>query len=69
MTKFRSIFWHRRDLRIEDNIGLFEASKNSKNLIGLYVLDPNLLNLNLEIRTQYADMHLCVAAYTLKLRL
>ena len=46
MTKFRSIFWHRRDLRIEDNIGLFEASKNSKNLIGLYVLDPNLLNLN-----------------------
>ncbi len=46
MTKFRSIFWHRRDLRIEDNIGLYEASKNSKNLIGLYILDPNLLNLN-----------------------
>ena len=46
MTKFRSIFWHRRDLRIEDNIGLLEASKNSKNLIGVYVLDPNLLNLN-----------------------
>ena len=46
MTKIRSIFWHRRDLRIEDNIGLFEASNNSKNLIGVYVLDPNLLNLN-----------------------
>ncbi len=46
MTKFRSIFWHRRDLRIEDNIGLFEASKNSKNLIGVYILDPNLLDLN-----------------------
>ena len=46
MTKFRSIFWHRRDLRIEDNIGLFEATRNSKNLIGLYILDPNLLNLN-----------------------
>ncbi len=46
MTKFRSIFWHRRDLRIEDNIGLYEATKNSKNLIGLYILDPNLLNLN-----------------------
>ena len=45
MTKFRSIFWHRRDLRIEDNIGLFEASKNSKNLIGVYILDPNLLDL------------------------
>ena len=46
MTNFRSIFWHRRDLRIEDNIGLFEASENSKSLIGVYVLDPNLLNLN-----------------------
>ena len=46
MTKFRSIFWHRRDLRIEDNIGLFEASKNSKNLIGVYILDPYLLDLN-----------------------
>ena len=46
MTKFRSIFWHRRDLRIDDNIGLFEATKNSKNLIGLYILDPYLLNLS-----------------------
>ncbi len=46
MKNFRSIFWHRRDLRIEDNIGLFEASENSKSLIGVYVLDPNLLNIN-----------------------
>ena len=46
MTKFRSIFWHRRDLRIEDNIGLFQASKNSKELIGVYILDPNLLDIN-----------------------
>ena len=46
MKKFRSIFWHRRDLRIEDNIGLYEASKNSKNLIGVYILDPSLLNLS-----------------------
>ncbi len=45
MTKFRSIFWHRRDLRIEDNIGLFEASQKSRNLIGVYILDPNLLDL------------------------
>ena len=46
MKNLRSIFWHRRDLRIEDNIGLFEASKNSKNVIGVYVLDPKLLDLN-----------------------
>ena len=46
MKKFRAIFWHRRDLRIEDNIGLFEASKNSISLIGAYILDPKLLDLN-----------------------
>ena len=46
MTKFQSIFWHRRDLRFGDNIGLFEASKNSKSIIGAYVLDPKLLDLN-----------------------
>ncbi len=46
MTKFRSIFWHRRDLRIEDNIGLYEAYKNSKCLIGVYILDPILLDPN-----------------------
>ena len=46
MTKFRSIFWHRRDLRIEDNIGLFQASQNAKDLIGVYILDPNLLDIN-----------------------
>ena len=46
MTKFRSIFWHRRDLRLEDNIGLFQASKNAKYLIGVYILDPNLLDIN-----------------------
>jgi len=46
MNKSLAIFWHRRDLRIEDNIALFQASKNHKNLIGLYILDPNLLDLN-----------------------
>ena len=46
MNKLKSIFWHRRDLRIEDNVGLFEATKNSKSLIGVYILDPNLLDLN-----------------------
>ncbi len=46
MKKFQSIFWHRRDLRFEDNIGLSEAIKNSEKLIGVYILDPNLLDLN-----------------------
>ena len=38
------IFWHRRDLRISDNIGLTKAYDQSHKLVGLFCLDPNILN-------------------------
>ena len=38
------IFWHRRDLRIKDNLGLDYACQNSKQIVGLFCLDPNILN-------------------------
>lgn len=38
------IFWHRRDLRISDNLGLDLASKLSQKVIGVFCLDPNILN-------------------------
>ncbi|MGK7957993.1 MAG: deoxyribodipyrimidine photo-lyase [Crocosphaera sp.] len=38
------IFWHRRDLRISDNIGLSQAYKHSSKVLGLFCLDPNILN-------------------------
>jgi len=38
------IFWHRRDLRIHDNIGLAEADTNSNKIIGIFCLDPDILN-------------------------
>ncbi|HEY9853734.1 MAG TPA: deoxyribodipyrimidine photo-lyase [Leptolyngbyaceae cyanobacterium] len=37
------IFWHRRDLRISDNLGLDLASKLSQKVIGVFCLDPNIL--------------------------
>ncbi|MEA5508494.1 FAD-binding domain-containing protein [Crocosphaera sp. UHCC 0190] len=37
------IFWHRRDLRISDNIGLDKAYQQSSKLVGLFCLDPNIL--------------------------
>lgn len=39
----KSVFWFRRDLRIEDNIGLFEAIKNSKEVIPLFIFDDEIL--------------------------
>lgn len=37
------LFWHRRDLRIADNIGLATARRQSSKVVGVFCLDPNLL--------------------------
>ncbi|MDJ0553897.1 MAG: FAD-binding domain-containing protein [Microcoleaceae cyanobacterium MO_207.B10] len=37
------LFWHRRDLRISDNIGLSEANKQSQKVVGVFCLDTNIL--------------------------
>ncbi|MDB9526718.1 FAD-binding domain-containing protein [Oscillatoria sp. CS-180] len=40
----RILFWHRRDLRISDNLGLAAARSRSPQVTGLFCLDPNILN-------------------------
>ncbi|NEP13362.1 MAG: deoxyribodipyrimidine photolyase [Symploca sp. SIO1A3] len=37
------IFWHRRDLRISDNVGLAAAREQSPKVVGIFCLDPNIL--------------------------
>jgi deoxyribodipyrimidine photo-lyase len=37
------LFWHRRDLRIADNVGLAEARQRSAKVVGIFCLDPNIL--------------------------
>ncbi|MBW4638357.1 MAG: DNA photolyase family protein [Gloeocapsa sp. UFS-A4-WI-NPMV-4B04] len=37
------LFWHRRDLRIADNIGLLRARQQSQKVVGVFCLDPNIL--------------------------
>ena len=37
-------FWHRRDLRISDNIGLTIARQKTAKVVGLFCLDSNILN-------------------------
>ena len=43
-TTSRVLYWHRRDLRLADNLGLMAAAEISPAVTGLYVLDPQLLN-------------------------
>jgi deoxyribodipyrimidine photo-lyase len=38
------LFWHRRDLRISDNIGLSTAAAQNPQVVGLFCLDPGILD-------------------------
>ena len=40
----KSLFIFRRDLRLEDNIGLIEALQNSTEVIPCFIYDENLIN-------------------------
>jgi deoxyribodipyrimidine photo-lyase len=37
------LFWHRRDLRIRDNLGLAAARNRTAKVIGVFCLDPGIL--------------------------
>lgn len=43
MTKF-SIFWFRRDLRLDDNIGLLTALVETENVLPIFIFDPAILS-------------------------
>lgn len=47
MTSTISIFWHRRDLRIDDNAGLYRALKGNHPVLPLFIFDTDILD-NLE---------------------
>ncbi len=48
------LFWHRRDLRIADNVGLAAARLRSPKVIGVFCLDPTILQNNVApVRATY----------------
>ncbi|ACK65498.1 Deoxyribodipyrimidine photo-lyase [Rippkaea orientalis PCC 8801] len=40
------LFWHRKDLRISDNIGLAKARQKSSKVVGIFCFDSNILEQN-----------------------
>lgn len=38
------VFWYRRDLRIEDNVGLFNALSSNHPVLPLFIFDDNILS-------------------------
>lgn len=43
VSKSISLFWFRRDLRLNDNAGLFHALKEKKNVLPIFIFDKNIL--------------------------
>jgi len=39
-----TLFWHRRDLRIEDNAGLYQALTGEHKVLPLFIFDPTILD-------------------------
>ncbi len=44
MTEKISIFWFRRDLRLDDNIGLFKALQSKRPVLPIFIFDKNILD-------------------------
>ena len=43
MNKEIAIFWFRRDLRLEDNVGLYFALSENINVLPIFIFDPEIL--------------------------
>ena len=39
-----NIFWFRRDLRLDDNCGLFHALKSGKKVLPIFIFDEEILS-------------------------
>jgi len=39
-----NIFWFRRDLRLEDNVGLFHALQSDENVLPIFIFDDSILS-------------------------
>ena len=44
LTSKINIFWFRRDLRLEDNVGLFHALSENENVLPIFIFDKNILD-------------------------
>ena len=62
------IFWFRRDLRLEDNVGLYHALNNKYNVLPIFIFDKDILESlpKNDARVNYIHKTLCNINDTLK---
>ncbi len=56
-----AVFWFRRDLRLEDNVALFEALSSGKNVLPIFIFDTEILD-----RLQKNDARVTFIYHTLQ---
>ena len=39
-----NLFWFRRDLRLDDNVGLFHALQNGESVLPIFIFDQDILS-------------------------
>ncbi|MEW2921898.1 deoxyribodipyrimidine photo-lyase [Muricauda sp. ANG21] len=44
MSKAISMFWFRRDLRLDDNVGLYQSLQNEHPVLPIFIFDPEILD-------------------------
>ncbi len=44
ITKSTTLFWFRRDLRLQDNTGLYYALKENEEILPLFIFDSEILD-------------------------
>ncbi len=44
MEESISVFWFRRDLRLQDNVALYHALKGENKVLPIFIFDPNILD-------------------------
>ncbi|MFM2385750.1 MAG: hypothetical protein RL660_507 [Bacteroidota bacterium] len=62
------IFWHRRDLRIEDNAALYYALRSGCEVIPIFIFDTNILDElpRTDLRVQFIHQHIELLVTTYK---
>lgn len=68
MSMGLTIFWFRRDLRLQDNIGLTEALKKNKNVQPIFIFDNNILSELEKDDARVTFIHECLTSINNELR-
>jgi deoxyribodipyrimidine photo-lyase len=57
-----SLFWFRRDLRLDDNAGLYQALKENERVLPVFIFDANILNALEDKYDRRVDLiHQCIS--------